>query len=152
WLAEQYGWKRAKAAPGPSRPAELLRNDKGAILPCEHNAFVLLSAATEFAQLHFDEFLSRMRIGARDWIDADDLGAVCWLQSVNGVARFTLGHARNAARALAYSRRRDSLREFVENLPAWDGTPRIEQAFADAWGAPNNELIRAASTNFFVAL
>jgi hypothetical protein len=131
---------------------ELLRDTKGAVIPCEHNAFLLLQLHAIYAGVHYDEFLSRMRIDARDWADADDLEAVRWLQSTNGVARFTLMHARNAARSLAYSRRRDSLIEFVESLPAWDGVERIEQAFCDAWGAPENALMRASSVNFFVAL
>jgi putative DNA primase/helicase len=138
--------RKADAAP------VLLKNEKGVIQPCEHNAFALLAAAAEFADLAFDEFLSRMRIGARDWTDGDDLEAVRWLQCTHGVPKFTLGHARNAARSLAYTRRRDSLREFVQALPAWDGVPRIASAFTDAWGAPASDLIGAASTNFFVAL
>src|SRR6266496_3351536 len=119
----------------------LLRTVKGGIKPCEHNAFVLIAQAPRYVGLHFDEFLSRMRLDARDWIDADDLDAVRWLQSAHAVARFTLGHARNGVRSVAYTRRRDSLREFVEGLPAWDGTPRIEAAFCDAWGAPDSPLI-----------
>lgn len=133
-------------------PSTLLTNDKGVILACEHNAFALLEASANYAGLHFDEFLSRLRTDTRDWTDADDLDTLRWLQSKHGVARFTLGHARHAAQSLAYSRRRDSLLEFVENLAEWDGTLRIEQAFTDAWGAPDTELIRAASNNFFIAL
>ena len=36
--------------------------------------------------------------------------------------------------------------------PRWDGTEHIEHAFCDAWGAPDGELARAASRNFFVAM
>jgi virulence-associated protein E len=132
--------------------ATLIKSDKGAIKPCEHNARVLIGGASQYAGLYFDEFLSRMRVDGRDWTDADDLEAVCWLQSSHAVHNFSLGQARNAARAVAYSRRRDSLREFVENLPAWDGSPRIEMAFVDAWGAPDNALTRTASRNFFIAM
>jgi predicted P-loop ATPase len=139
--------------------ATLICSTKGVVKACEHNARVLIAGAMQYADLHFDEFLSRMRIGGRDWTDADDLEAVCWLQSTQGVHNFNLGHARNAARAVAYSRRRDSLQAFVENLPAWDGLPRIEMAFCDAWGAPDErddvfayEFVRAASRNFFIAL
>jgi hypothetical protein len=112
----------------------------------------LIGAASQYAGLHFDEFLSRLRIEGRDWIDADDLQCLRWLQSAHGVARFSLGQARNGARSVAYSRRRDSLREFVEALPVWDGTPRIDAAFCDAWGAPDDALTRASSRNFFVAM
>jgi hypothetical protein len=131
---------------------KLLRSDRGAIKPCEHNACELLADAAQYGGLHFDEFLSRMRLDARDWTDADDLAALSWLQSKHSVPGFTLGQVRNAARTLAYSRRRDSLREFVDGLPRWDGTPRIEMAFVDAWGARDDTLTRAASRNFFVAL
>lgn len=134
------------------KPSALLLSDKGAIQPCLHNACVLIADATEFANLHFDEFLSRLRMGERDWTDADDLELLRWLQSAHGVSRFTLGHARDAARSVAYSRKRDSLRVFVENLPEWDGTLRIDNAFAKAWGAPASPLSAAASRNFFIAL
>lgn len=130
----------------------LLKSATGIIKACEHNARVLLTAAPHYAGLHFDEFLSRMRVDDRDWIDADDLEAVCWLQSAHGVSAFTLSQARNAARALAHSRRRDSLRQFIEALPAWDAIHRIEHAFIDAWGAPGTPMVRAASRSFFVAL
>jgi predicted P-loop ATPase len=93
-----------------------------------------------------------MRLGGRDWTDADDLEALCWLQATNRVPAFTLAHARNGARALAYSRRRDSLREFVEALPEWDGVGRIDLAFTNAWGAPDDPITRAASRNFLVAM
>ena len=45
----------------------LLKSAKGAILPCEHNAYVLLAAAPQYAGLHFDEFLSRLRIVLRPY-------------------------------------------------------------------------------------
>jgi len=130
----------------------LIKSNKGAILPCEHNAYVLIGAAQQYAGLHFDEFLSRLRIDGRDWHDADDLACLLWLQSAHCVAKFTIGQARNGARSVAYSRRRDSLREFIEALPEWDHVERIETAFIDAWGAPDDVLTRAASRNFFLAM
>jgi Virulence-associated protein E len=132
--------------------AVLIRSDKGVIKPCEHNARVLIAQSQQYTSLHYDEFRARLRIDDRDWGDADDLEALCWLQSQHQVAAFTLAHARNAAKALAHSRRRDSLREFVESLPKWDVTPRIERAFIHAWGAQDTALVRAASRNFFIAL
>jgi hypothetical protein len=130
----------------------LIKSDRGAIKACEHNARVLIADALQYAGLHFDDFLARPRIDGRDWTDADDLEVLCWLQAMHRVHGFTLGQARNGARAVAYARRRDSLREFVEALPEWDGTARIDLAFADAWGAPENALTRAASRNFLIAL
>jgi predicted P-loop ATPase len=143
---------RSPLDPEPDDDGGLLRSKDGDIKPCEHNARLLISTATQYADLHFDEFLSRLRIVARDWTDADDVELLCWLQSTHVVSRFTIGQARNAIRAVAYSRRRDSLREFVESLPAWDEIHRIEHAFVDAWGAVDVPLVQAASRNFFIAL
>ena len=143
---------RLDAEAGVLDATTLLKTETGTIKACEHNARVLIAGATQYADLHFDEFLSRLRLATRDWTDADDLDVVCWLQAAHGVARFTLGQARNGARNVAYSRRRDSLREFVESLPGWDGIARIDAAFCDTWGAPDDALTRAASRNFFVAM
>jgi hypothetical protein len=132
--------------------AELIRSDKGAIKACEYNARALLARDHAYDGLHLDEFLSRVRLHERDWSDHDDREALCYLQSAYQVPSFTLGHIRNAVQALAYQRRRDSLREHVESLAPWDQTARIENAFRDAWGAADDPLIRAASRNFFIAL
>jgi predicted P-loop ATPase len=126
--------------------------NKGEIKACEHNAKELMAAAKQYDCLHFDRFLYRTRFGERDWSDADDRDAVVWLQAAHRVAGFTLNQARTAAMALAHARPHDSLFEFVMGLPEWDGVPRIERAFTDAWGAPDNTFIRGASKNFFVAL
>ncbi len=140
------------AAPKTWDGLTLILGEKGAIKACEHNAKELMAAAKQYDCLHFDSFLYRVRIGTRDWSDADDRDAVCWLQSAHQVAGFTLNQTRTAAMALAHARPHDSLFEFVMGLPEWDGTPRIERAFAQAWGAPDDILTRAASRNFFTAL
>jgi Virulence-associated protein E len=143
--------RAAKRKVKPDATGGLILSPKNIIKACEHNAKLLIDEAPQYQPLHFDEFLSRMRFGARDWSDADDVAAVCWLQSAHDVAAFTIGQTRNGARAVAYSRRRDSLREFVEGLPEWDETPRIDLAFVDAWGAPDTPLMRAASANLMIA-
>lgn len=148
----------ARPAPDPALPADLitdrslLRSAKGDVRACEFNARILMAASAQFNDLHFDEFLCRVRLGDRDWSDGDDRDALIWLQGTHRVPSFTLGQVRNAILALAYERRRDSLREFVAGLPEWDGAPRIPYAFRDAWGAPDDEMTRMASTNLFVAM
>lgn len=131
---------------------QLLKNAHGVIKACESNAVVLLRANEQFAQLHHDDFYQRLRIGERDWTDADALDALLHLQGNWKVPGFTLRQVSHAAQALAYERRRDALKDFVVGLPEHDGKPRIEFAFRDAWGAPDNPVIRAASANLFVAM
>jgi Virulence-associated protein E len=143
------------AAPGqdPAQAApELLVNNGNVPLACEANACLLMAREPRFAGLFFDDFLSRPRIDGGDWLDAHDLTTMSWLQTSTGVARFSLGMARNGAKLLSYSRRRDSLRDFVDALPAWDGVDRLAMAFYDAWGADDTPVVRAASANFFIAL
>jgi hypothetical protein len=132
--------------------AHFLSNDKGILLPCEHNAYRMMATAPAYDGLHFDEFLDRMRIDGRDWSDHDELQTLRWMQSKSGVSRFTLSQVRHAAQSLGFTRRLDSLRDFVNGLPVWDGTPRVALAFISAWGAPDTALMRAASQNFFIAL
>jgi predicted P-loop ATPase len=129
----------------------LLLTDKGLVHPCDFNARLLIARAKRFDELHFDDFLRCVRLGARDWSDDDDRNTLCWLQAAHQIPRFTLTHTRTAVRSLADMRRRDSLFEYVMGLPEWDRTPRIEHAFVDAWGAPDEPMIRAASRNFFIA-
>jgi hypothetical protein len=139
------------AEPLPAAP-DLLVNARGRPCACEFNAFVLMSQEPRFAGLFFDDFLSRPRIDGRDWLDADDLQALSWLQTSTQVASFKRGMVQHGAQLLAYSRRRDSLREFVDGLPVWDGIDRIAQAFHDGWGCDDTPVTRAASANFFIAL
>lgn len=149
---EKYAQPARKPGGPDTAELDLLKNDKGVILACERNAYLLLEASEKFQGLHYDEFLSRMRLGERDWQDTDDLDAVQYLQATFRVAKFNALQTRNAARSVAQSRRLDSLRNFVDALPPWDGMERIAHAFTDAWGAPASDLMEAASGNFFIAL
>lgn len=124
---------------------------KGEPRPCEYNAVQAIDAAQEFSGLHFDVFLGRMRLGEDDLSDHHEREALVWLQKTYRVA-FTLAHVRNAMASVAYSRKRDSLLEFFDSLPAWDRTPRIELAFEEGWGSLSTPIIRAASRNLFIAI
>jgi predicted P-loop ATPase len=129
----------------------LIRDSKGRIKGCEHNAVQIFDDEKRFDPVYWDDFRHRMRFGDRDFCDHDTREAVCWIQSTHQVPSFTPGQVHNALSVLAYSRRRDSLQVYVRSLAKWDGTPRIEVAFGEAWGAPDTALTRAASRNFFIA-
>jgi predicted P-loop ATPase len=131
---------------------ELILDKQGRPKGCEHNAKQLLGADPRYSNVYWDEFHGRLRCDERDWTDYDDLVALNSLQAEHQVASFTPGHVRRAVLTLAQERRRDSLQQYVKNLPPWDGTPRIELAFVEAWGAPDTPLTRAASRNFFLSM
>ena len=132
-------------------PTGLLLDPKGVVLACEHNALLILQNAPEFKDVHFDEFLYRIRIGERDWTDADVIRTQIWLQSTQRQARFSKAQAGAAITNLAHERPRDSLREFIDPIK-FLGATSIDEAFIKGWGCEDNELNRAASRNFFIAL
>ena len=74
------------------------------------------------------------------------------MQSTHQTPSFTLGQVRTLS--ASWPTRNGWTRCSSSSLtpPEWDGTARIQHAFADAWGAPDDELTRAASHNFFVAM
>jgi predicted P-loop ATPase len=135
-----------------AKELNLILDSKGRIKACEFNAKQLLGAVARYGGLHFDEFLARVRLGERDWSDHDDRATLIELQDAHRVPGFTLGQVRNAVQAFAFERRCDSLRDYITALPPWDGTPRIDHAFSDGWGAADTLLTRTASRNFFIAM
>lgn len=143
--------RNTTASNGPKVSGAIYISD--VLKPCEQTAKALLGAEAAFNGVHWDEFLYRVRFGERDWTDNDDRATVCYLQEAYTAPGITLTHVRNAIRALAYQRRRDSLQDFVTMaLPAWDLTPRIVMMLHDAWGAPDNPMMRAASRNLPIAM
>lgn len=102
----------------------------------------------------FDEFLQRLRTGdpARDWIDADDANLQLYIQRVIGIPKIGADHVRGAVLVIAYRSPRDSLREFVEALPEWDGVERCASFFADVFGARESTYCRAVGVNFWNSL
>ena len=99
----------------------LLDDGRGKLKACEHNARVLIGSRRSTRGCTLTT--SSRACGSTDAIGPTPTTSSAALASVEHDApTFTLGHARNAARLVAYSRRRDSLREFVDGLPAWDGS------------------------------
>jgi putative DNA primase/helicase len=123
------------------------------VKPCFENALRLVRWMPELRSLSYDTFLERMRYGGADFDDSNYPLVLSMLQreEEHGIM-FNMRDAIAAVDTVARERRVNMLRTFVDSLPAWDGTERIELAFTEAWGAPLTDLVRAASRNFFVAL
>lgn len=130
----------------------LITSKSGDVRACEYNASMLIACEAKYDGLHFDEFLSRLRIDDRDWRGEDDLDALLWLQRTHDIPTLKLVQVSNAVRALGFVRKKDSLLNFVEELPPWDGVPRIDNALRDAWGAPEDATTRAASANLLKSM
>jgi predicted P-loop ATPase len=122
---------------------------------CEANALAIVRSMTAFDGIHFDTFHQRLMIeeggASRSWLDEDDTKMVAHVQILIA-PKMTANILHAAISVVARERARDALVTFVEALPTWDGTPRIEDFFIDVVGAADTPHVRAAGRNFFLAL
>jgi predicted P-loop ATPase len=122
-----------------------LTTQKGNVSPCEANAALCLehhpAVRDAFA---FNEFAYRIEISRDlpwrkirkndDWTDADDIHCAIWLQRTEGimVKPHTAGQA---VMAVADGRKFNPVMNYLDALPEWDGTPRLEQGPVKYLGA-----------------
>lgn len=101
----------------------------------------------------FDEFSNRLYItGAlpwsrftkrRDWKDADDAGLRCYMERAYGIT----GKERIMDGFLLYCEMHkiNLVKEYLNGLPAWDGTARLDTLFIDYLGADDTPYTRAVA-------
>jgi predicted P-loop ATPase len=133
----------------------LMRDSKGVALGNEANALQIVRTAERFAGLHFDLFWQKVRTesggSARDWIDDDDTAATEYLQR-EFTPRIRVEVVARAVRKVARERQRDALRDYIDGLPEWDGTPRIDHWAVDVLGCADTAYARAAGANMLKAM
>lgn len=108
----------------------------------------------------FDEFLQRlMTYGVversprmREWSDQDDITLTLYMQRALGLAKIGTQTVNHAVVAMAHRYRRNSVREWLEALPEWDGVERCPAFFVDVFGAKDSNYTRSAARNFWIAL
>jgi predicted P-loop ATPase len=134
----------------------LQRSDKGVPFPNHSNVVYVLQRDPMYTpeRLWYDEFHDRVFLAnspMRMWSDADDTQTAVDMQARFGVRSVGLGTVASAVHYVAHQRTRHCVRDWLETL-TWDGTPRIETAFEDYWGAQGTLYTKAASRNFFIGL
>lgn len=101
----------------------------------------------------FDEFSNRIILTGvlpwdaetkpRDWSDTHDAGLRHYLEKVYGITgkeRIMDGFALSCNK-----RKYNAVRDFLKNLPAWDGAPRLDTLFIDYLGAADTPYTRAVA-------
>lgn len=132
------------------RPAPaLLRTNRGDPVACEANAAALIGAMSSMDNLYFDTFAQAIMIGDRTYEASDTVMLTPLLQQQIHGLRPT--HVDGGIEALARSRSRDSLIEYMRSL-TWDRVPRIDRFATEYLGAEDNELTRAISRNLWLSL
>lgn len=119
-----------------------------------NNAVAILENDEELKGIvWFDDFLQRVMTEdpPREWADADDIRLALHMQRNLGMAKIGREIVAQAVLAVAHNNRQNCVRDWLDSL-VHDGTPRIDEFFADCFGAESNEYTRAASRNFWISM
>jgi predicted P-loop ATPase len=87
------------------------------------------------------------------WTDIDtndvqhqaELAGICGVSKQTGVTRTpSKDHIDMTVDLIAWQNQYDPVREYLDKLPAWDGTPRVDRFFVDQLRCPDTELNQKA--------
>ena len=77
------------------------------------------------------------------WRDADDAQLISYIDSLYGA--FSARNYEVAVAKVADDRSYHPIREYIDSLPEWDETPRVDTLLIDYLGADDNEYVRAVT-------
>lgn len=130
------------------------------VLPTINNVFLILTETKEFkGKLYSDTFAARDVICGklpwndefpRDWSDTDTQQLRRFLEiHYDGLTNQNIIESGivNACQA----NRRHPVRDYLNNLPEWDGVERVEELLVDYLGAENTEYVRTVTKTHLVA-
>lgn len=83
------------------------------------------------------------------WNETDFGALQIYLERIYGL--YTPGKLKGILLAVAAERAYHPIRDYIENLPAWDGIPRVDTLFIDYLGAPDTAYTRAVARKMLVA-
>ena len=84
------------------------------------------------------------------WSDTQDAILVDWIAREYGV-EFPAAKIRMAIAKAAYKRQYHPVKDYLEGLPSWDGTERVDRLLVDYLGADDNAYTREATRKTLVA-
>ncbi|MCL5290558.1 MAG: virulence-associated E family protein, partial [Firmicutes bacterium] len=83
------------------------------------------------------------------WRDSDDAGLRHYIETVYGIN--APGKISDAVAVLLERQRFHPIRDYLNNLPEWDGIPRLEKLLIDYLGAEDSAYTRAVTRKTLVA-
>ena len=124
---------------------------KGKVKNTLQNLTVILMNDPLLKPLVFNQLLDGMEIKgdvpwrhpSKFWRDADDAQLISYVDSHYGT--FSARNYDIAVAKVTDDRSYHPIREFIDNLPEWDGIKRVDTLLVDYLGANDNEYVRAVT-------
>ena len=132
--------------------AKLVRTENGDVKPLITNAVLILENEPALQGIRYNELSNGIEVKGKlpwprpnkYWRDADDAQLYTWVADRYGV-QFPENRFSKALTTVTDKRRFNPLREYVQQLPEWDGVPRADTLLIDYLGAPDTEYTRAVT-------
>jgi hypothetical protein len=133
------------------------RTSQGVLLPVlsQRNAAIFLENEPGYAgRIGYDEFSRRVTLtegsAVRPWRNSDLLVVVDWLQARGRQLYVGKDVAQDAVDFVAHRNPYHPVRDYLESLPPWDGTPRVDTWLINNAGAKDDQYVRAVSGKWLI--
>lgn len=137
--------------------AQLDMNDKGAYVANAKNALLILQNDANLQGIAFNELTGAVEVSGslpwsrqdRFWRDSDDAQLFMYVSTTYRV-NFTDKIFLKAFTKVTSDRRFNPLRDYIKQLPDWDGVPRVDTLLVDYLGADDTPYTRAVTRKTLV--
>lgn len=138
--------------------AQLQYEPKSAVLKNNlHNITLIMQNDPLLKNIVFNQQTDGMEIKgevpwkhpSKYWRDADDAQLISYIDSHYGT--FSQRNYDIAVTKVTDDRSYHPIREYLSNLPKWDGVPRVDTLLIDYLGAQDNEYVRAVTRKMLCA-
>ena len=131
---------------------KLERSESGAVKPSITNAILILESDPALRGIRYNELSGAIEVSGKlpwarpnkYWRDADDAQLYGWVADQYGV-QFPENKFTKALTVATDKRRFNPLREYIQQLPDWDGVPRVDTLLVDYLGAADTPYTRAVT-------
>lgn len=154
-LAERQAMARSDF--GEDWQKQLQREKNGLLFNTLHNIRLIMENDEYMKHIVFNQLADGLEIKgevpwkhpARFWRDADDAQLICYVDANYGT--FSARNYDIAVTKAADDRSYHPIKEYLEALPEWDGTERVDRLLIDYLGAADNAYVRAATRKILCA-
>ena len=136
--------------------SKLQYSETGSIKPTITNAILILQNDSELQGIRYNElsgFIEATGLPwsrpSKYWRDSDESQLYSYIADRYGV-QFPENKFNKALDVVSDNRRFNPLRDFIRNLPDWDGVPRVDTLLIDYLGADDTPYTRAVTRKTLV--